>query len=221
MPDELAFHAPKQERSRRTLERIVTAARELATEHGIEATSVQQIVDRAESSVGSFYARFDGKDDLLRYLERRAWDEARERWDRALAERAWHQLPLADLVTGVVRLLLDVGRHESGVRRALRAYHSGAAGTDPARAFRRHVRQGIRDLLLAHESEMAHPDPSRAVDVGLLLVVGGLRELDETGELEDEDIVVEVSRSFSAYLGSAGSDAEPPGAPVEFFDVWG
>ena len=39
----------------------------MATE-GVDAVGITQIVKEARSSVGSFYPRFDGKEDLVRYL---------------------------------------------------------------------------------------------------------------------------------------------------------
>ncbi len=45
--------------------RNVAAARELATESGSAAFTVQQVVERAGESLKGFYRLFDGKDDLL------------------------------------------------------------------------------------------------------------------------------------------------------------
>lgn len=220
-----SFQEPRQERSRRTLDRIVRAARELVAERGADATSIQDIVERAESSVGSFYARFGGKDDLFDYLERGVWDEARDRWDRALEERSWNRLPLADLAAGVVQVLLDVGRHEARVRRALQIRRAAANARSPAEEFQDDVREGLRTLLLSHVDEMAVEDPIRAVDLILRVVVGGLRELEVAGDVPDREIVDELSRLLIAYLGSTPA-ADPPPAPegiegVDFFDVWG
>jgi AcrR family transcriptional regulator len=215
------FEEPRQERSRRTLSRIVRAARELVAEQGADATSVQQIVQRAESSVGSFYARFGGKEDLFDYIERSVWQEARDRWGRALEERAWETLPLPELAAGVVQVLLDVGRHQARVRRALLVRRSSGAAT-PAEEFQTEVHHGLRRLLLSHASELTASDPERAVDLGLRVVVGGLRELEDAEDVSDEEIVREVSRLLLAYLGSAPlrAPAETSG-PIDFFDVWG
>ena len=100
--------SPKQARSKRTLERIARAALELIAEQGVEATTVAQIVSRAGSSVGSFYARFSGKDELVHYLEEKVWSDARARWDGALASNAWAGLSLPEVVEGVVRLIIQV-----------------------------------------------------------------------------------------------------------------
>ena len=87
MADLLPPHPPRQLRSRRTLERIVRASLQILNEDGPDGLTVQAIVERAGSSVGSFYARFSGKDELLAYLGERIWREAAARWDEAVASR--------------------------------------------------------------------------------------------------------------------------------------
>jgi AcrR family transcriptional regulator len=46
-------------------ERIITSAVALFAEQGFDATTVQQVVDRAEVTKGALYHYFDAKDDLL------------------------------------------------------------------------------------------------------------------------------------------------------------
>ena len=72
--------APQQERSRRTLKRILDAGLYLLEHEGPDALTITGITKRARTSVGSFYARFQGKDDLLRYLGERSLAEALEVW---------------------------------------------------------------------------------------------------------------------------------------------
>ena len=71
---------PQQERSRRTLQRILDAGLHLLEHEGPDSLTVTGITKRARTSVGSFYARFQGKDDLLRYLGERSLNEALEVW---------------------------------------------------------------------------------------------------------------------------------------------
>ena len=54
--------------SRHTKGRIVDAAWELFYEQGYEQTTIDEIVERSETSKGSFYHYFDGKDALLSSL---------------------------------------------------------------------------------------------------------------------------------------------------------
>ena len=65
--EDVTLRPPKQHRSRRTLQRIARAALELIAQSGVEGTTIEAIARRAGSSVGSFYARFESKADLLVY----------------------------------------------------------------------------------------------------------------------------------------------------------
>jgi len=73
---ELQVRAPLQERSRKTLSRILDAAWELLEKEGPEGLTVAGITRKARASVGSFYARFGGKEDLLGYMGGAALEEA-------------------------------------------------------------------------------------------------------------------------------------------------
>jgi len=112
-------HEPRQRRSAETFERLVSAAERLLVEGGPEALTVQELVRRADSSVGSFYARFDGRDTVLRYVQDRFWRRAAERWDAYFAdERARGGSPGAALAR-FTRLLV---RSTSADRERLRAF---------------------------------------------------------------------------------------------------
>ena len=248
-PATRGLRPPHQERSRRTLRRIVDAGLELVEERGVEGASVQAIVDRAERSVGSFYARFDGKADLIRYLEHRVWSEARERWDAAVAEGSWSDASLHDLVAGLVRLTLRIERTDL-TRRGLGRGRAGdgevAAGDEPASeagAFRRHIASDVRRLLLARRDEIDHPRPELAVEVlfrvllgaGVLLGAAGPAgapgpaagpwsrgERDDEPEavgLDDDAWAAELTRLALAYLGHEERD-RPEEEAMDFFDVW-
>ncbi len=64
--------------SRNTRSRIVSAAWDLFYENGYEATTVDEIVERSETSKGSFYHYFAGKDALLSTLSTIFDDKYRE-----------------------------------------------------------------------------------------------------------------------------------------------
>ena len=210
---------PKQTRSRRTLERIVQAALSILDEQGPAGLTVQAVVARAESSVGSFYARFKGKSDLLDYLGERVWQEALERWSEALASRDWFALELRELAAGSVGLLFDAQRSRASY---LRALDRAARGNDDAySAFRKRLLNGISELLLARRDEIDHLQPELAVRLGLLAVLGVVDAEDPTSgkALPRPVIVKEATDLLLGYLVPAG----PPGSSegVEFFDIWG
>jgi AcrR family transcriptional regulator len=225
LDDSPHLRTPKQARSRKTLKRIVDAALTLIAERGVEETSIQDIVREANSSVGSFYARFEGKEDLLCYLEDRLWSDAERRWHDALESHAFDELDLDDLVETVVRLLLESYRAGARTRRVLESRKGVDGPSDAARAFHLRLRSGIRDLLMAHADAMNHPDPRLAIDVGLAVVVGAIREFEESPELAsvlpdlgDDARCAELARLYKAYLGTTNPR---DGNQMDFFDIWG
>lgn len=225
------LNPPKQARSRRTLDRIARAALELIEEKGVEGTTVKDVVDRADSSVGSFYARFPGKEELLLYLQARVWHRAREAWDEAMESRDWDELDLEHLVKEVVRVLLDSQQEEAGRRHAL-GEHARVRGAedDPEEAFHRHVLDDLRRMVLARSEQVLHPSPELAVELGYRITVGALRELSAMEEargrvLGTRIIADEVARGYLAYLGVEGlpvRDVHEGRADFgDPFDIWG
>lgn len=221
MTDPSPPHPPKQSRSRRTLERIVQASLDILSEDGPEGLTVQAIVERAGSSVGSFYARFSGKEELLAYLGERAWRAAASRWDEAAASREIGGLALPLLVEGAMRLLGDAVRARAGYLKALPRGLGG--GRDASAAFQEHVLRGLEELLLRRASEMSHPAPEVGVRLGLR---AALAVLEEGVEGEDgrppipaDRRTQEATALLLGYL-TGGSHGDAAGR-VDFFDVWG
>ena len=218
-PQPAQINPPKQDRSRRTLERIVAASLELLATHGPAGLTVHNVVERADSSVGSFYARFRGKDDLLDYLGERVWTEALGRWNDTLASTDWTEYQLAELVRASVGLLADAQRSRSVYLRAIDRV-SGPR-SHAYETFRAEVLEGVAELLLTRASEMDHEDPVRAVRLGLRAVMGVLdAEARAVSDRLDRDTLVdECTRLLLGYLSTPEGGEAPAGGP-DFFDVW-
>lgn len=217
---EANLNPPRQTRSRRTLERIVAASLEILATEGPGGLTVHRVVDKADSSVGSFYARFGGKEDLLDYLGERVWTEALGRWNDALVSRDWASLDLGEMVEGSVGLLLDAQRSRSAYLKAL-DWASGRPN-DAYETFRTELLTGLGDLLLEHRDQIVHPDPELAVRLGLRAILGVVdaefRAVQD--RLPRETLVDECRAMLLGYLtGEAGSRSASGG--VDFFDVWG
>lgn len=213
------INPPKQDRSRRTLERIVAASLELLATEGPGGLTVHKVVERADSSVGSFYARFGGKDDLLDYLGERIWTEALGRWNGALQSTDWSEYELAGLVRASVGLLADAQRSRSVYLRAIDRISGPRAHA--YETFRTEVLEGVSDLLLSRAEEIDHEDRERAVRIGLRAVMGVLdAEARAIGERLDRNTLVdECSRLLMGYL-SVPDSGSSGGAGPDFFDVW-
>jgi AcrR family transcriptional regulator len=228
---------PRQSRSRRTLDRIVASALELIEERGADAVTIVDIVHHANSSVGSFYARFPGKEELLLYLEDRVWEDARQRWEEGIAELDWDQLTLRPMVEEIVRILVESYREDMGRRRAFRqrAKAGDEESPPPGARLHRRILDDLGRLLLTRGQEITHPDPQLAVRLGYRMLIGGIQELlerrrtpgapDERRAPIDTDLLVtELTRSYLAYLGAldpaSGGRAATPVDPGDPFDIW-
>lgn len=224
--DELV-RSPRQDRSRKTLNRIVNAALALIEEKGVDGASVQDITRRARASVGSFYARFRGKEDLLRYLEIQLWSDAGDSWAAALEQHDWDALTFEELVTTLVAVLVEVHRAGARQRRILESRRGPESSSEAARTFDRKLGADIRGLLLRHEERIDRPDPARAVDLCVAAVRGTLRLRDTDSlhsgsleELDDEGWEKALTGLCLSYLaGSAAANAE--GGQMDFFEIWG
>ena len=200
---------PKQARSRRTLERIVTAGLALLEEGGPEAVTVQAVVKKARSSVGSFYARFRGKEDLLEHLRERVRASAEAEWSETIDAESWEQ-SLEGGVARAVDLLLEA--RISAVDRLVAA----AEDDEP-------MRMALSELagrLLDRREEITHPDPERAVRIALAAVLGVAQHTPkgEAPETESEVLRAECVQLLLGYLASRPRDEAET---VDFFDVWG
>lgn len=94
--------SPSQERSKRTVERILDAAAHVFHEHGYADTTTNDVADRADVSIGSLYQYFPNKDALLVALTRRHIEATTVALADLLAE-----LPMPSDLDGILRAVVD------------------------------------------------------------------------------------------------------------------
>ena len=122
------------------------ASRAVLAECGLEGLTVQEVVARARTSVGSFYARFSGKDELLRYLETTARADVEEQWNREFGARLEGASSLAGCVNVLVAALAETYCGQT-LRGRAQAALLGVAGE-----LDLHVRDRISRVLLERRS---------------------------------------------------------------------
>ncbi len=201
---------PQQARSQETLDRILDAAEVLVTEKGFADTPVAEVVRRAGSSVGAFYARFRDKDALLHALYERYFEQALATADTALDPARWEGACIREILSAVVGFLVEIYREQCGLIRAFVIRDH----LDPEFQARRerlshHVNSRLSALLLARSDEIAHPDPERATAFGLTRVFSTLESVMLFGEmrfgalsLSDDALASELTYACLAYLGA-------------------
>lgn len=217
---------PAQGRSQQTLERILDACARLLDERPFDQVSVHDIVKKAGASVGSFYARFSTKDDLLHALHERYVVESEATTRAALSPDTWEGVPMPRVLEQVVTFVVAFQRENLGLRRAL------IVATADQPVFRaRNVKlasfvvdQAAR-LLAARRDEVAHPSVDRAADFLHRMIFSVLDQTllfapdSPTGRpLSDEELTKELVRACLGYLGAPASTPlasplAPPSSP--------
>ena len=172
------INKPKQTRSQRTLESILSAAERLLETTSFNDLTIQQIVKEAGSSVGSFYARFKDKEALLHALDDRYFDELIGVVDSVLADPAWQSLTLTETVQKLAELTVQVHQNKKGVARTLILQ---ARLTPDPRYREREDRlwqsfPQLLELVLKHRDEIKHPQVETAVQLGFLQIYFAARE---------------------------------------------
>lgn len=173
------FRAPLQRRSRETLHDIEAAVADLLAGQAPWEVSVHEIVDRAGTSVGAFYTRFDDKQVAFGYAHDRFWRGVEEHWRAFLDPSRWEGAGTAQIAATVIRvlvrsLLADAPRLRGFLRLA-------ATSSDPTLRYR------IEDLdrfiagrmgsLLEARAERSHPGQIRErAEEGFRVVLSSTRE---------------------------------------------
>jgi len=96
---------PAQERSRRTVRRIVDAAEAIVAEHGVDAATTRAISERANVTAPSLYRFFADRDEVLDTLLVRLVGDLDER--SRTAEATWSPAGGEDLVRLEMDLAVD------------------------------------------------------------------------------------------------------------------
>jgi AcrR family transcriptional regulator len=154
--------------------RILDAAVRLFAEKGFDATSVQEIVERAAVTKGALYHYFNAKDDLLYAIYHALISVQQADLDRILAER----LPPHDTVRAVIVDLVETttARLEQTAVFAREMHRLGPARMAAVRAERRQYHETFRGILIAGQRDGAFSSVASAETV-TLMVFGIIHQL--------------------------------------------
>lgn len=200
---------PVQERSRRTVERILDAAARVFAAQGYASGTTDRIAAAAALSVGSLYQYFPNKDSILAALLERHVDEATSMLGRLEAAAAGQ--PLATVVGAFVAAMVELHMIEPRL-------HAVLFEESPRPAHLQNRLWAIRAGLAARLAARLRGDPSVTVpdpDLAALLVVDTVEGLTHGYVLHGEEMadeaayVGEVTRLVLRYL-TAPAASDPP-----------
>lgn len=196
---------PRQARSQRTLERILDAAEALILETGSPGFTVAEVARRGRSSVGSLYARFSGKDALLRSVFERFLEQAEATVESALNTERWRGAPMSAIVEATVAFAVQVFAERRPLIAALMR-----RAVDDADMFGLAERLGTTtaDQLIVlgeqRRAEIGHPDLRVAMRFVTWTVLCSLEAnaLHDPAQplIEPAALVAELTRMCASYL---------------------
>ena len=154
----LTRRAPSQSRSKKTVDRILDAARSILSKEGAGAFNTNRIAQAAGVSVGSLYEYFPDKDAIIdRISEEIAKKETEEVLD--LLRKKSGDSP-AMVVESVVGLLLDLYRTHLSLYRGVRTIRAVRenVGTRPAEQV---IMEEVRSILAPYAKKLGIVDLER------------------------------------------------------------
>jgi len=210
------IHPPRQGRSQQTLDRLLDAAEELLMTRGFDEITVPKIVNRAQSSVGAFYARLKDKDGLLHALHQRTCDDAYATMEKGLDPADWEGADIAEIIEVFIASVVELNRQRPGLLLAVfDRSRVDAEMRNRHEALRRYIGNRLTNLLLARSEEIRHPDLGAACDFAIRQIyavtrteIYGLGGVFGGDPLPEDHVVRELTRSVLAYLGVRNDEGQ-------------
>ena len=162
----------RQERSSRTVDRLLDATVKVLDKQGIERATIPRIARRAGLSPGTVYRRFRNKDALLREVCLRMLEQNYRSAIHAFTAPC-EELTLAQIVRTMIRMTLEGQRKHRGLLRALLLFtlqHPNAAFVRRSTELQRKTFDEVARMLLHKRRDIRHPHPEVAIRFALLML---------------------------------------------------
>jgi AcrR family transcriptional regulator len=194
---------------REAIERVLAAAEEQLRQEELDLFTIDRVLERAGVSVGTFYRRFSGKNELLHAVQNRLHARMQPAILQALETQEQVGQSLEEAVDHVFGILIE---HILRERQLCRAFLM-LSTLDPA--LRQKVREvgvqnrdAVEAVLARHRAEIAHPDPDEAIHhayhMYLSTMHGRLVFFDPnsslSGGVSDEAIFNQLKPAISNFL---------------------
>jgi AcrR family transcriptional regulator len=199
---------PKQTRSREALERVIETATSLLDEVGLAGFAIHEISRRSNVSIGSIYARFASREDLLRVVQVRVLEEIHREQIEITDESHWKGLTLQATLRGFIKeYALSLERHAVALRSFMSLASSDPVIAKMGKSAYCELEARVHQLLLKHKTEIHHPDPQFAVELCFRIAYSALArhlglgtESDAAHEGDWNEMIEAVGDMCVAYL---------------------
>ena len=203
------IQSPQQGRSRATLDRLLDVTEAMLESVNFDDLPIVELVKKSRSSIGAFYSRFSDKEALLDALYERHQQQAVGTFEELFEPKRWSGVALPKVIAEWIRFAVEFHRERRGLLRTL--VLRGYAKPDPAYAdVGRRARLCVAragDFIVHRKAEVGHPEPRLAGSLGLVMVLGALRErtlfpasTSSVVKTTEAKLASELTRAYLAYL---------------------
>ena len=167
--------APKQDRSRSSLRRLLDTTALMLEEDGYADFTLQEVSKRSKVSIGSIYHLFANKQELVREVQIRFLDHIDQEHALMVNSLRRKGLALHELIPQAVHDYGEFLRKNAGLLRVFMQI----APTDElvSAAGKESFSQSVRDfelLILDRRAEIRHPDPEHAVNASFRVMYAAI-----------------------------------------------
>jgi AcrR family transcriptional regulator len=194
--------APQQERSARRLAGFLQAAAALFAEIGFEATTMQAIADRSESSIGALYNYFPDKQSVAATLLSGYAEELQWRL-QSLMEHS-EKLSTAQFAGAFIDCIIQFAQE----RPAYLNLHSAPIRFRRDPAARKALRSIVANAFRAKNPALSSERALLAANVAVQIVKGMINLYLESETKTKALVVAEFRRVLSSYLGEVLAERE-------------
>jgi AcrR family transcriptional regulator len=201
-------HLPRQERSRATRDRILSALAVVLEHKRFDAITTAELTRAARCSMSSLYARFPTKDALITAFHDRFFQNSIHQVGAALAAIEAAKLPLEERVRHLLSFFVRSYREHRGLLRSLVLHDRKAASAfaTRTRAYKHMVMERALAVVLKGERRAARPKVVRAFGFTLWLVVLAIENvvlfdgLVGLAQVSDEKLTEQLTEIFVARI---------------------
>lgn len=173
--------APKQQRSRATVEAILVATSQILTEHGYDKTTTNLVAKRAGVSIGSLYQYFPNKESLIAALCEQHMRAVTDGVIGALEQA--RKLPLGDALEIIIRGLLSHHAEDNELQKILAEYSPTLIGLDYCKEIDRCVEAAVAEHLAQRPEDLRPAN----LELGAFMLVHGVEGITHAAVMRRPD----------------------------------
>lgn len=203
---------PVQERSRKSLQRMLDSAEFILARYGLKGATLPRIAAHAKVSPANVYRRFRDKDALMAAVFERLTKRSSAESSAAVDPEAVRQFGLEQFSSNIIAGMIRNFRADAGLSRAALQYSEQHWNADFVRNARDSEARSFQQMVgtfMIWRDQIKHPQPELAIRFAFVMIALALRELilfnrahlfEAILPIDERLLERELTRMFLQYL---------------------